>query len=81
MSTEPCKPQIKKRYVKDPYHEGQKTELHTLWCKTCRVKIGGQVASANNAGHRYAQQMVEKGWKEHVSARQLPTPAGSAVTR
>ncbi len=66
-----CKPKIKRRVVPCPYRPGQKTEERTLWCATCKVKIGGQVASANSEQHREAQKMVERGWADHVS-RQLP---------
>lgn len=71
-----CRPEIRSRMVRDPYGQGCKTEERSLWCATCNVRLGGQVASANPTGHRYAQLMAEKAWSEHVAGTAARGGAG-----
>ena len=64
-SVKACVPEIRSRRVPNPYGPGQ-TEERVLWCKTHEERMGGQVATANSTGHRYAQYSVEKEWTKHI---------------
>lgn len=76
-----CVPKIRSRRVENPYGPG-KVEERSLWCTTCKVNMGGQVASANSTGHRYAQIQVEQSWKKHVrSMAQKRSPIYRASKR
>lgn len=58
------KPKITERMVKNPYGSGKVTERSAV-CSICGYFFGGQVASANMTGHRYAQQQMVEAWKKH----------------
>ncbi len=69
-----CQVVIRHRKVKCPYGPpGMTTIQASAYCAACGDFLGGQVKSANAAGHRYAQAMVERAWQEHLQAKQGAT--------